>query len=94
MRPENAHHQGVAILLIGPRPATPKGVAEMNTGHLQSGEPISQVCCRCFRIGWMRGRELLSKDGKDSIGGIAGLELEKEWVRGQVSLRFQSNIEN
>ncbi len=55
------------ILLI----ASPPSVAEMNTSHLQSGGPISRVCCRCFG---MRGTALKGpKDGKGDIGSC-GIE--------------------
>jgi hypothetical protein len=42
---------------------------------------------------------LFSKDGEDSLGGIAGLKAGKERMRGQVVLsftfvRFQSGVEN
>jgi hypothetical protein len=50
-------------------------------------------------LGLIESRDLVSQDGKDRLGRIAGLKVGKERVRGQVFLGFtfvgfQSGVEN
>ena len=50
-------------------------------------------------LGLIESRDLVSQDGEDSLGGIAGLKFGKERVLGQVLLgftfvRIQSGVEN
>ena len=50
-------------------------------------------------MGLVECGDLISEDGEDSLGGLAGLKAGKERMRGQVFLsftivRFQSGVEN
>ena len=52
----------------------------MNTGIYSRGDPFWESVVNIFEMAepW----HLLSKDGKDSLGGIAGLKAGKERMRG------------
>jgi len=70
------------------QPSTPANRGGKRTQDIYGrGDPFCETVITI--LGLAERRDLLSKDGEDGLGGIAGLKAGKERMRGQVLLGFK-----